>query len=251
MRVYPKRKIVHCATCGNQLSKRPSQVRNHNFCNRLCQGNFYKTLTGCKSHNWTGTRIQKTCVICQTPFTVLQHRKITAKYCSTKCMGVGQSYLPKEKARNWKGGLTSNMKKYRVMAESKRKAQKLSSYGEITIEEWDSIKKKYNYQCLSCGEKEPDIKLTQDHIVPLSRGGSNLAGNIQPLCRSCNAKKHTRTIYFEQGFEVINMDILPEEYLKIDYEKIGAYARAMKSAGNIPGVEIYNEATIGAGRRAA
>lgn len=52
-------------------------------------------------------------------------------------------------------------------------------------------------------------------------------------------------------FRIVDEKKIPREFLKVDEVKIGAYARAMKSAGNIPGVEIYNEATIGAGRRAA
>jgi 5-methylcytosine-specific restriction endonuclease McrA len=45
---------------------------------------------------------------------------------------------------------------------------------------------------LCCGR--PDVKLTQDHVVPLARGGSNLIDNIQPLCASCNSSKGTQTI---------------------------------------------------------
>jgi hypothetical protein len=52
-------------------------------------------------------------------------------------------------------------------------------------------------------------------------------------------------------FRIVDEKKIPREFLKVDEVKIGAYVRAMKSAGNIPGVEIYNEATIGAGRRAA
>lgn len=52
-------------------------------------------------------------------------------------------------------------------------------------------------------------------------------------------------------FRIVDEKKIPRDFLKVDEVKIGQYVRAMKSAGNIPGVEIYNEANIGAGRRAA
>lgn len=52
-------------------------------------------------------------------------------------------------------------------------------------------------------------------------------------------------------FRIVDEKKIPREFLKVDEVKIGGYVRSMKSAGNIPGVEIYNEATVGAGRRAA
>jgi hypothetical protein len=41
-------------------------------------------------------------------------------------------------------------------------------------------------KCVKCGSKE---KLEYDHIIPLSRGGSNTARNIQILCETCNHSK--------------------------------------------------------------
>ena len=53
----------------------------------------------------------------------------------------------------------------------------------------------YNFTCLKCFKSEPEIKLTRDHKIPLTLGGTNNLDNIQPLCHSCNAKK-SNTIWF-------------------------------------------------------
>ena len=41
-------------------------------------------------------------------------------------------------------------------------------------------------KCAKCGSRE---KLEYDHIVPIARGGSNTARNIELLCESCNRSK--------------------------------------------------------------
>lgn len=41
--------------------------------------------------------------------------------------------------------------------------------------------------------------LTPDHVVPLSRGGTNYIDNIQPLCGPCNSQKHAKTIDFRSA----------------------------------------------------
>jgi galactitol-specific phosphotransferase system IIB component len=51
-------------------------------------------------------------------------------------------------------------------------------------------------------------------------------------------------------FRITNEKLIPREYLKADEVKIGQVVRAMKSAANIPGIEIYSEGVI-SGRRAA
>jgi 5-methylcytosine-specific restriction endonuclease McrA len=41
-------------------------------------------------------------------------------------------------------------------------------------------------KCVKCGSRE---NLEYDHIIPISRGGSNTARNIELLCENCNRSK--------------------------------------------------------------
>ncbi len=68
--------------------------------------------------------------------------------------------------------------------------------GTFTLKEWKNLKKQFKHTCPCCGKKEPEIKLEIDHIIPISCGGTNRINNIQPLCRSCNASKHTKIIQY-------------------------------------------------------
>jgi 5-methylcytosine-specific restriction endonuclease McrA len=73
-----------------------------------------------------------------------------------------------------------------------RRARILNAEGSYTAEEWQEIKRKQDHRCVHCNKREPEIKLTVDHIVPLSRGGSNYASNLQGLCQPCNSKKSNK-----------------------------------------------------------
>lgn len=77
----------------------------------------------------------------------------------------------------------------------KRYTRRQKAEGSFTLEEWENKKKEYNYCCAKCGVSEEELLnktnegLTIDHIIPLSKGGTNYISNIRPLCRSCNARK--------------------------------------------------------------
>lgn len=77
-----------------------------------------------------------------------------------------------------------------------RRARKLGIEGSFTAEEWRAIKGRQNGRCALC---QAECDLTVDHIVPLARGGTNFADNIQGLCGTCNRSKGDKLDY---GMEI-------------------------------------------------
>ena len=69
---------------------------------------------------------------------------------------------------------------------ARRYAKEKGAIGFHTLEEWNNLKILYNNKCAICKEEK---KLTKDHIIPLSKNGSDYIENIQPLCCNCNSKK--------------------------------------------------------------
>jgi 5-methylcytosine-specific restriction endonuclease McrA len=58
---------------------------------------------------------------------------------------------------------------------------------DLTRLQWQLLLKIFGGHCAYCWELTE--KLTQDHIVPLSRGGAHTLTNVVPACRSCNSSK--------------------------------------------------------------
>ena len=110
---------------------------------------------------------------------------------------------------NWQGGITTpkrkkeitkkwveNNREYKNFLNLRRHAKKKKAEGSHIFRDWESLKKQYGYTCPACKKSESEIKLTEDHIIPLSKEGSDYITNIQPLCKSCNSKKHTKIIKY-------------------------------------------------------
>ena len=100
----------------------------------------------------------------------------------------------RELSGNWRGGLTTYDRK--LWLNNKRRIKKFGNGGFHTQGEWETLKAQYNWTCPACKKVEPEIKLTVDHIIPVIKGGSDNIENIQPLCKSCNCRKHAQIIKY-------------------------------------------------------
>jgi 5-methylcytosine-specific restriction endonuclease McrA len=174
-----------------------------------CSEEIREKISKTKLKNTKYKTVEEKCKCCGELFRFRNYKRRV--FCSRKCVftlgsrrGVS---LSKEKRLElslkmkgcnnygWKGGISigENKKKYQRFSSRLRKSRLKGAVGRFSFMDWENLKTKYNHTCLCCGKKEPTISLTVDHIIPISRGGDNYITNIQPLCLSCNKKKHTKT----------------------------------------------------------
>jgi len=149
---------------GNTLSLGRKVTDEHKKkISKALKGNI--KIKGKNSHLWKGGKVM--------------WKRTTASYIKT------YNQMWTEKNRGYKNYLNLHR------AQIKRNIE-----GSHTFEQWQDLKKKHNYMCLRCKKREPEITLSQDHIIPITKNGTDYIKNIQPLCRSCNSKKHTKIVKY-------------------------------------------------------
>lgn len=71
----------------------------------------------------------------------------------------------------------------------RRKAQKRGAYGSHTLAQFRDMCDECSWRCVYCGTGLTAKTVTEDHIVPISKGGSDNIDNIAPACGPCNSSK--------------------------------------------------------------
>ena len=94
-----------------------------------------------------------------------------------------------ETIQRWKHRSPDRVAHYSAHAYAKRKG----ADGSHTDAEWQMYLAMAEHKCLACGS---DGLLTKDHILPLTKGGTDHIHNIQPLCQSCNSRKRDQFINY-------------------------------------------------------
>lgn len=91
----------------------------------------------------------------------------------------------RDKAR-MKQWIKDNPGKHRANCHRRQYREELAG-PYYTGEQWQTLLDICGNKCLACGSTE---NIEADHVIPVSKGGSNNISNIQPLCMSCNRSKH-------------------------------------------------------------
>jgi len=160
-----------CLFCKKEFIPHPHSCIEVKFCNPNCRYKFW-----CKNNKEKEKEIR-------------QKSKAKRK---DKIIAYNQDYYLKNKHKQYlytKGWRERNRGKS-VQQTLKRMKRVRDLPGTYTYEEWEELKKKCNYTCIDCGRSEPEIKLTRDHIIPVTKpGATNYISNIQPRCGSCNSRK--------------------------------------------------------------
>lgn len=90
------------------------------------------------------------------------------------------------KLRKWKA---ANADKVKVIAHRYR-SRRSNAVGVCTAEQMKARFCYYGNKCIYCGCVD---NLTVEHLIPLSRNGTNWPANIAPSCSSCNSSKGAKT----------------------------------------------------------
>ena len=77
-------------------------------------------------------------------------------------------------------------------AVSSKKPNKMSRYISKSVRV--SVLHRDKYKCVFCGRSSQQVELQIDHIIPFSKGGSNMIDNLQTLCIDCNLGKSDRIL---------------------------------------------------------
>jgi hypothetical protein len=137
-----------CKECGGPIIGRRADAK---YCSSTCCGrakhrrnkDYYREYWKSKNKDI----VEKKCLHCGKLF---KTNKTFQKYCSGKCCKAA-----------WK---KKHPESGRFHVKNRYHKKRATSDGSVTFEFWENLKKAYNYTCPVCGKREPEIKLTIDHI---------------------------------------------------------------------------------------
>lgn len=81
---------------------------------------------------------------------------------------------------------------YQNLFAHNRRLQEKEAKGFCTVEQWKARIDVYGHRCYICKcdyDALPSNEQTIEHVIPISKGGTNWPANLRPACLSCNLSK--------------------------------------------------------------
>ena len=201
--------MTKCLMCGTEFVPSKFNTTTQKYCSPNCRYKYWvknhpdrirEIRKGWKKRNWRKTMDTNN---------AYARRKARSDWHTRTCKNkdCGKEFLPDLKHKNqqvycsnycqerWShrwANITDYGRAKRRHDVGERTHRVRANGGKFTFQEWEQMKKDYNFICPICKRKEPEIKLVRDHIFPIVKGGKHCKENIQPLCISCNCKKHDK-----------------------------------------------------------
>lgn len=103
----------------------------------------------------------------------------------------------KEKNKQWRKENPGKIREYR----QKQRGLKQKLAHNLPASKWNEIMLDFDCKCAYCGISEEEHlekhkqTLSQEHFIPLSKGGEYTHNNIIPSCRSCNNSKRSKDFF--------------------------------------------------------
>ena len=92
--------------------------------------------------------------------------------------------------RRWNEKNRERINAYMRIYNAHRRAKKANADGHATKKQIMLKVEYYGGLCYLCGKPYEEI----DHVIPLSKGGTDWPANLRPICKSCNSSKKDKLL---------------------------------------------------------
>jgi HNH endonuclease len=205
--VKASRVTLECEQCHGPFTCRVSHKDQARFCSKTCQNASQRrvvTLECRQCHRSFKRKPSSPARFCSSQCRGLAHRNRLV-FCCKQC---GTTFDRPASDRHveccsqacaalFKTQPGTQAEKAAFFRHRRRFMKHSAPINDLSVAQWREIKVAYHHRCVYC---PPDCKLchkkahklTQDHVTPYTKNGSNTVWNVVPACLSCNSKKNNR-----------------------------------------------------------
>lgn len=156
----PRQVPCVCLNCGAKYSTFRALLKGkRTFCSKACHYSFGQVICRCER--------------CRRTFTIPKsHAAKGGRFCGMACKITPEGIKRRQS----------------TAATQRRRAIKKKAAGTTTEAQLGARIAMWGGRCYMCGVAATTI----DHVIPLSKGGTNWPANLRPACKPCNSAKGTK-----------------------------------------------------------